>query len=129
MVAGIIVLLLTLARLLWKLADVKPSAPPGLTGLHLRSMEGIHVLLYALLLALVVSGIVLNFQSGLIDVLRGSSGGGISEFDEFRSRSVHGLLARVYMGLLVALIAGVVVHHRRHGHVFPRMGIGKAQGS
>ena len=122
---GIVVLLLTVARLLWKLADKKPSPPPGLTGLHLRGMEGIHVLLYVLPLALVVSGIVLNFQSGLADVLRGISAAGIPEFEEFLSRGAHGLLARVYIGLLVAHVAGVLAHHRKHGHVLARMGLGR----
>jgi len=124
-VVGILILLLTLARLCWKRVDPKPAPPPGLTGLHLRGMEGIHVLLYVLLLALTVSGIVLNIQSGLIDVLRGTSQGGVPEFDEFRSRAAHGLLARVYIGLLVAHIGGVVVHQMKHGHVFVRIGIGR----
>lgn len=123
---GIIVLLLTVARLLWKFADTKPSPPPGLTGLHLRGMEGTHVLLYVLLLALVVSGIVLNFQSGLLDVLRGTSPGGLPEFDDFRARVAHGTLARIYIGLLIAHIVGVVVHQRRHGHVCSRIGLGRA---
>lgn len=123
---GILVLVLTVARLLWKLVDTKPVPPPGLTGLHLRGMEVIHVLLYVLLLALAVSGIVLNFQSGLIDLLRGSSQGGFPQFDELRSRSVHGLLARVYIGLLVTHIVGVLVHQKKHGHVFARMGVSRA---
>ena len=119
-----LVLLLTVIRLVWKIADTKPSPPPGLTGLHLRGMEAIHILLYLILLALIVSGIVLNFQSGLVDVLRGASSQSVfPEFDEFRSRAAHGMLARVYIGLLVAHIAGVIVHQFRHGHVFARMGI------
>ena len=120
---GLVVLLLTVIRLAWKTVDMRPSPPPGLTGLHLRGMEAIHALLYVILLALTVSGIVLNFQSGLIDVLRGVSQGTIPEFEKFRARAAHGMLARVYIGLLVAHIGGVVVHQFRHGHVFARMGI------
>lgn len=125
-IVGALILLLSLVRLGWKLNDTKPAPTPGLEGLHLRGMQGIHVLLYALLFALTVSGIVLNLQSGLIDVLRGASQGGIPGFDEFRSRAAHGSLARVYIGLLVAHIGGVMVHQIRHGHVLDRMGIGRA---
>lgn len=123
---GVVVLLLTAARLLWKLADTRPSPPPGLAGLHLRGMKAIHTLLYALLVALAVSGIVLNFESGLIDVLRGTAPDGVPELDGFRSRAAHGVLARVYLGLLLAHIAGVLVHQRRHGRVLARMGIGRS---
>jgi len=123
---GMIALILTVARLLWKLTDTRPAPPPGLTGLHLRGMEAIHILLYVLLIALAMSGIVLNFQSGLIDVLRGDPQIGYPEFDDFRSRGMHGLLAKIYIGLLIAHIAGVLVHQKKHGHLFARMGIGRA---
>ena len=126
---GVLVLLLTMARLLWKFTDSSPVPTPGLSGLHLRGMKAIHVLLYVLVLGLSVSGIALNFQSGLIDVLRGTSSEGIREFDDFKSRAAHGLLARVYIGLLIAHIGGVVVHQFRHGQVFARMGIGRSSDS
>lgn len=125
-VVGALILLLSLVRLGWKLNDTKPAPAPGLEGLHLRGMQGIHVLLYALLFALTVSGIVLNLQSGLIDILRGASQGGIPEFSGFRSRAAHGALARVYIGLLMAHIGGVILHQMRHGHLLARMGIGRA---
>ena len=47
---GIAVLLLTMARLVWKWFDVKPAPTPGLSGVHLRGMELVHVLLYLVLL-------------------------------------------------------------------------------
>lgn len=124
-VIGFLVLLLTVARLFWKLFDVKPDPPAGLSGVHLRGMELIHVLLYLGLLLLAVSGIVLNIQSGLIDVLSGKTQE-FPDFAEFGARRAHGLLARIYIGLLVAHIVGVVVHQFRHGHVFARIGIGKS---
>ena len=123
---GTFILILTLARLFWKRVDTEPGPPPGLSGLHLRGMNGIHVFLYVLLLVLTVSGIVLSIQSGLIDVLRGDSQEGVTELDELRARSLHGSLARVYIGLLIAHIGGVVMHQMKHGHVFARIGIGRA---
>ena len=120
---GVAVLLLTIVRLAWKLFDVKPSPTPGLSGVHLQGMKVIHVLLYLVLLVLVVSGIVLNVQSGFVEVLSGAKQG-IPDFGEFGARRSHGMLARIYIALLVAHIGGVLLHQFRHGQVFPRMGIG-----
>lgn len=123
---GIAVLLLTMARLVWKLFDVKPAPTPGLSGVHLRGMELVHVLLYLVLLVLVGSGIALNVQSGFLDVLRGATQD-FPDFAKFGARRAHGTLARIYIALLVAHIGGVVVHQFRHGHAFARMGIGKSE--
>ena len=122
---GFAVLLLTMARLAWKLFDVKPAPTPGLTGVHLRGMELVHVFLYLVLLVLVGSGIALNIQSGLLDVLRGAAND-FPHLTDFGSRRAHGVLARIYIALLVAHIGGVAVHQFRHGHAFARMGIGKS---
>ncbi len=122
---GFSVLLLTMARLVWKLLDVKPAPTPGLTGVHLRGTELIHFLLYLVLLVLVVSGIVLTVQSGLVDVLRGETQE-FPGFAEFGSRRAHGMLARIFIALLVFHIGGVVFHQLRHGHTFARMGVGKS---
>lgn len=124
-IVGFAVLLLTVARLVWKFFDVKPAPTPGLTGVHLRGMQFVHGLLYLVLLVLTVSGLVLNVQSGLIDVLRGTAQE-FPDLSEFGARRAHGMLARIYIALLVAHIGGVVVHQFRHGHVFSRMGIGKS---
>ncbi len=70
-----------MTRLVWKIFDVKPDPPNGLTGLHLRGAELIHVLIYLVLVVLSVSGIVLMVQSGFVDVLRGS----IQELPNFQS--------------------------------------------
>ena len=123
--AGFTVLLLTMARLVWKLFDVKPAPTPGLTGVHLRGMELVHALLYVILLVLAGSGIALNVQSGFLDVLRGVTQD-FPDFAEFGARRAHGTLARIYIALLVAHIGGVVVHQFRHGHAFARMGFGKS---
>ena len=123
---GFAVLLLTIARIAWKLFDEKPEVTPGLTGIHLRGMELVHVLLYLILLVLVGSGIALNVQSGFLDVLRGATQD-FPDFAEFGARRAHGTLARIYIALLVAHIGGVAVHQFRHGNAFARMGIGKSE--
>ena len=92
--------------------------------MHRWGMVAVHVVLYLALLGLVVSGVITSVQSGLIDVIRGGSDGDIPNISGFMARDAHGALARIYIGLLVAHIGGVIVHQVRHGHVLLRMGIG-----
>ncbi|MCR9200201.1 MAG: cytochrome b/b6 domain-containing protein [Planctomycetaceae bacterium] len=124
---GAVVLLLTLARVTWKLFDTRVLPVPGLAGVHVWGMIGIHGLLYLGLLALLVSGVILNVQSGLIEVIQGSSIEAIPDLSGFTARAAHGNLARIYIGLLIAHIGGVIVHQVRYGHVLVRMGIGTRQ--
>ena len=124
---GVVVLGLTLARLTWKLFDTRVLPAPGLVGVHLWGMVGIHVLLYVGLLALLVSGVILNVQSDLIEVIKGNSGAEIPDLSRFTARGAHGKLARIYIGLLIAHIGGVIIHQVRHGHVLVRMGVGRDQ--
>jgi cytochrome b561 len=123
---GLVVLLLTLARLVWKLLDTKPNLTPGLSGIHAKGMKVVHVLLYFVLLALISSGVALGIQSELFVGLKNSATE-FADFSLFRSRQAHGFLAVVYLALLVAHIGGVIVHQLRHGQVVNRMGIGKKQ--
>ena len=123
---GILILLITLARIAWKFFNVKPEPAPGLRGIHLLGMKLIHILLYLVLFLLPVSGIVLMVQSGMVDVLRGVTQD-LPKFDGMDARQAHGLLSRCFIGLLIAHIGGVILHQIRFGHVFPRMGIGKTK--
>lgn len=121
---GCLLLVLTLGRLVWKWVDNAPSPPAELGKLHLKGMKIIHGLLYLVILILTVNGIILMVQSGLISVLRGTT----HDFPNFagnNARQAHGTLARVYIGLLIAHIGGVILHQIKHGDLFPRMGIGK----
>ena len=122
---GGLILLLTIVRVGWKWRDARLAPPPGLTGWHLRGMEVIHVLLYVVLFALAGSGIALVVQAGLLDALRGGGENHVPKLGEVGARNVHGVLAWVYLGLLVAHIGGVAVHQVRHGQVLARMGIRK----
>ncbi len=124
-ILGVAILGLTFCRLLWRVQDKKPDPPPGLSGVHLRGMEAIHVLLYISLFALTVSGLVLMAQSGLIAIFRSGAEPSIPSFEEFGARSAHGTIARIYIALLVSHIGGVVIHQIRYGSVFSRIGIGK----
>ncbi len=122
---GVVVLFLTLLRMIWRFFDRNPAPIPGVSGLHLRGLQVIHIFLYAVLLGLVVSGLVLGIQSGLMRVLWEGERS-FPAFETFRVREGHAALARVYIGLLIAHIGGVIVHQFRHGHTLSRVGIGRS---
>lgn len=123
-VLGMLVLLLTLVRLFNHWFEPSPAPPPGLTGAKLMAFKGIHVLLYVALLVLAISGIGLNLVSGLSDILFGGASGPIpGDFSQFAPRAIHGLMARVYIGLLVAHVGGVLTYQMSEGDTLGRMGL------
>jgi cytochrome b561 len=124
-ILGVLVLGLTVVRLGWQWFDSSPGPPPGLAGTGLLAYKAVHWLLYLALLVLALSGIALNVVSGLGDILFGAAPGSIpTDLSDYLSRTVHGITARVYIGLLIAHIAGVVSYQATEGDVLKRMGLG-----
>src|SRR5690606_30836934 len=60
---GVTLLLLVLIRLAWRLANVTPAPPPGSRPWEARAAGATHALLYLLLLALPVTGYLINSAS------------------------------------------------------------------
>ena len=124
-ILGILVLGLTLVRLGWRWFESPPEPPPGLAGTGLLAYRVVHWALYLVLLVLAISGIALNVVSGLGDILSGTVAGPIpGNLSDYLPRTMHGLAARVYIGLLVAHIAGVISYQAAEGDVLRRMGVG-----
>ena len=99
--------------------------PPSLVGTGLLAYKAVHWLLYLTLLVLAISGITLNVASGLGEVLAGAATAPIPrDLSGYLSRTVHGLTARVYIGLLIAHIAGAFSYQATEGDVLKRMGLG-----
>ena len=118
---GITVLILTLARIAWRVMNPPPEDADGLTGWESALGHAVHVGFYALMLAMpltgwlyvstaydfdiptVLFGIVswpdIPFVSGLAN----EAGHGVVEF-------IHSKLAWVAIGLLVLHVAGAVKH-------------------
>ncbi len=121
---GVVILVLTLLRLIWRWVDGSPGPLPGLSPLHLRIVGGTHALLYLVLAGLSISGLVLLMQSGLAAILLGLSTDPIpANLSEYLPRQAHAVEVRVYIALLVAHIGGVVVHELTRGEVLFRMGV------
>lgn len=114
--AGVAILVTLVARVLWRMVDAPPQAAPSMLGAWLDTAGRLaHYVLYALLVAVPVAGIVLQFARG--DAL---SLFGVAEIpspllaDRAYARSVkevHEVLANALIILAVFHAAAALVHH------------------
>ena len=123
-IVGVLILLITIARALWRKKDINPDPPKELHGLHLKAFNAIHMLLYLFTFILAFSGIGTVVASGIADILSGNSVHQLpTDLSELGVRRAHGLSARLYIVLLIGHIGGVVFHQYTKSDVFSRMGI------
>ena len=114
--AGVAILALLVARLLWRLADPPPSPEPTVLGVWLDWAGRLaHYALYALLIAAPVAGIVLQFARGDALPLFGLSeisSPWIADRAFARSvKEVHEVLANALAILACLHAAAALVHH------------------
>ena len=122
---GVSVFVLTLLRIVWWfVVDTRPAEIGGMPRWQSLAARAVHVLLYVSVLAMGVSGIGLLVLSNALPALAG--GAPLPDFSTFAPFVVHGLAARLLIGLLVLHIGAALFHHfvRRDG-LLARMGIGR----
>lgn len=118
---GVAALGLTLVRLIWRLIDTPPApepttlGSPSLTVWATRAGQAMHLLMYVLLLAIPVFGIVTQFGRGnalplfgLIDIA--SPWVGDRAFAH-SMKEVHEVLANAMLALVGLHAAAALVHH------------------
>lgn len=107
---AIIVLVLTVARLVWWWrADRKP-APLGTSPAWQEAVAiWTHRALYLLIFVLLGSGISLSILSGAPDAVFGSAA--LPEFQDYAPRQAHGIAARVMVGLVALHGFAALYHH------------------
>ena len=121
---GALILIITIARIVWRRKDINPEPPKELHGLHLKAFNVIHVLVYVLIFVLTVSGVGTIALSGMGDILSGTSSSPIpTDLGELGPRRAHGITARIYIALLLGHIGGVVFHQVTKSDVLGRMGL------
>lgn len=126
---GAILLTLILLRLFWRLINESPALPDGIAASQAVLAKGMHWLLYALMFAQPLSGILMS-QAGGFPV----SFFGLFEFPVFLEknmelasffRAMHGT---VWIVLVLAVIghAGAALHHHffRKDNVLKQMTVG-----
>jgi cytochrome b561 len=126
-VAGVSVLLLTLARVAWWwLADDKPAPVRDMPRLQDRLARTVHLLFYVIILGMAASGIGLMVLSGAGQIVFGGAPGPLPDFRNYIPRIPHGIAARVLLALFVLHLGAALYHHFvRRDRLLGRMGLGR----
>lgn len=132
---GLLVIALTVARLIWKALRPPVADAPGLTRLEALGSHGAHILLYALLLAMPLSGLLMSQGAGRPTSVFGlfsipqmlALDPGLAPREQAAYKWGKFLHERVFDWILYAVIAAHVagaLKHRfldGHRHYFRRM--------
>lgn len=124
---GIIILLLTLARVAWWVfADRKPNHQTGDPAWQTMSAKVVHFLFYIVIFGMAASGIGMMILSGAGSILFGGSDTPLPDFWNYLPRIPHGIGARVMVALLVLHVGAALYHHfiKKDGLIW-RMWFGK----
>ena len=122
---GVLILLLTVLRLLWRWVDRKPPPVSGMP-LWQNAARAVHALFYVTLIALGASGIAMIAMSGAAAVLFDGSAARLPDFRDYAPRGPHGVAAFVMVGLIAIHVAAVIYHQFvRRDRLLARMGIGR----
>lgn len=126
MIAGGVILLLTLVRLVTRLTTAHP--PPASTGMPWADKVAplMHWLLYALVLAMAGSGIAMSVAFDLPGVVFGGTGSLPPDFHTVTARAVHGAASKLLV-LLISLHMAAALYHQfvKRDRLLSRMGFGR----
>ena len=126
---GRFILVLTLARMIWWLVDVRPARPSGQPVWQHRLASGSHLLLYGLILLLCGSGIGIMIMSGAAPDIFSGKTGILPDFTTFPPMPVHAAAAFALIGLLILHLAAALYHQFwRRDRLFARMRVGRREG-
>ena len=117
---GLVVLLLTVARVVWIFIDKRPAPPAEMKAAQKTAFAANHLLLYLVIILMVVSGVAMLLLSGV-----GLSPAGVTPagIENVPPRTVHDVVSKLFMLLFVMHLAGVIMYQVREGDTFGRMGI------
>ena len=109
---GILIAVLTLARILWWWRyDVRPAPARGGTAWQNQVARAVHILFYVLILGMAASGIGMFVLSGAGPILFGGSQSALPDFREYLPRIPHSLGARAMAALLIIHAGAALYHH------------------
>jgi cytochrome b561 len=125
-VMGVLVGVLTLLRVVWWLfLDRRPADAASLSRGQAMAAHVVHYGLYAVILIMVSSGIATIILSGAGAQLSGAALPPLPDFAAVPPFTVHGILARLLVVLLVGHIGAALWHQFvRRDHLLARMGAG-----
>ncbi len=127
MIAGVLILVLTLLRFAVRFAAARP--PSATTGKRFLDMIAVstHYGLYLLVVLMAGTGVALALQAGLPDIVFGGSGAPLPEsFSIFGPRLAHGVLAKLLMALAALHILAALYHQfGKRDRLLSRMWFGR----
>ena len=128
MIAGILILVFTLARFAVRFIADRPD--PATTGNALLDKIAVitHYGLYLLVILMAASGIAMSWQAGLPAIVFGGSGTPLPEsFAIYGSRLVHGVIAKLLLALASLHVLAALYHQFvRRDKLLSRMWFGRS---
>ena len=125
-IMGSLIGVLTLLRIVWWMGfDRRPADPAGMSRGQVLAAHLVHYGLYAVILVLVSSGTATIILSGAGVQLLGAAPPPLPDFTLAPPFTVHGLLARGLIALLIGHIGAALWHQFvRRDRLLARMGMG-----
>lgn len=109
--AGIVILLLTLARIAWWLfADIKPASVP-MPAWQDHASKAVHILFYIGILGMAASGIGMMLLSGAGPQIFDGSTAALPNFWDYKPRVPHGIGGRALAVLFIVHVGAALYHH------------------
>ncbi|WEK04264.1 MAG: cytochrome b [Candidatus Devosia phytovorans] len=126
-IMGVLVGVLTLFRIVWWLAfDKRPGDVPGMSRLQKQAAHAVHFGLYLVILVMVSSGLGTLVLTGANLQIFGSAPLPLPDFSLAPPMTVHGILSRVLIALLIGHVGAALWHQFfRRDHLLARMGVGR----
>jgi cytochrome b561 len=126
-IMGSLIGVLTVLRIVWWLfLDRRPADPAGLSRGQALASHVVHYGLYAVILIMVSSGFATVILTGANLQLFGTAPLPLPDFALAPPFTVHGILARVLIALLIGHIGAALWHQFiRRDHLLARMGVGR----
>lgn len=110
-IIGDFVLILTLIRTYFLRKDGKPAPIQGGSPIANKVATGLHHLLYVLLIALPISGMVMINTTGLVEALKAHNVSQLPDLEKFAVHEVHAAIIAIIL-LTIALHVVAALYHQ-----------------
>lgn len=111
MTMGILLLVLTVIRLMVRVATKKPDKVATDNPMLDKVGVAVHYSFYLFIILMATSGLLTALGAGLPDIVFGGSGDPLpKDFHDYPARIVHGLIGDILILMVVAHVAGAFYH-------------------